>query len=68
MITLFSISFLVPLLLSLLLTPIVIKFANRIGATDSPDERKVHTSEMPRIGGLAVILSAAGTILTLYIL
>lgn len=68
MITLFSISFLVPLLLSLLLTPIVIKFANRIGATDAPDERKVHTSVMPRIGGLAVILSAAGTILTLYIL
>lgn len=68
MIILFTISFLVPLLLSLLLTPMVIKFANRIGATDSPEERKVHTSEMPRIGGLAVILSAAGTILILYIL
>jgi len=66
MITLFAIAFLLPLFLSLLLTPMVIKFANRIGATDLPDDRKVHTSVMPRIGGLAVFLSAAGTILALY--
>lgn len=68
MIYLFSIAFLLPLLLSLLLTPKVIQFANRIGATDAPDERKVHTSVMPRIGGLAIFLSATGTILTLYLL
>ena len=66
MISLFTIAFLLPLILSLLLTPMVIKFANRIGATDAPDERKVHTTIMPRIGGLAIILSAAGTILSLY--
>lgn len=68
MISLFTVAFLLPLLLSLLLTPLVIKFANRIGATDAPDERKVHTSVMPRIGGLAVVLSAAGSILALYLL
>lgn len=68
MIPLYAIALLLPLLLSLLLTPMVIKFANRIGATDAPDERKVHTSMMPRIGGLAVFLSATGTILTLYFL
>ncbi len=68
MIPTFTIAFLLPLILSLLLTPLVIKFAKRIGATDSPGERKVHTTVMPRIGGLAVVLSAAGTILTLYIL
>jgi len=64
----YIIAFLLPLILSLLLTPVVIKFANWIGATDAPGDRKVHTSVMPRIGGLAVVLSAAGTILTLYIL
>ncbi|MEX2351376.1 MAG: hypothetical protein WD529_02975 [Balneolaceae bacterium] len=64
----FTVAFLLPLILSLVLTPLVIKFANGIGATDSPGDRKVHTSVMPRIGGLAVILSAAGTILTLYAL
>ncbi|MFU8861726.1 MAG: hypothetical protein ACNA8K_15015 [Cyclonatronaceae bacterium] len=68
MIILFTISFLLPLMLSLILTPRVITFANRIGATDTPDERKVHTSVMPRIGGLAIFLSVAGTILTLYVL
>ena len=65
MISLFTIAFLLPLLLSLLFTPMVIRFANRIGAVDAPGERKVHTSVMPRIGGLAIILSAAGTILAM---
>lgn len=66
MISLFTIAFLLPLILSLLFTPMVIRFANKIGATDTPDERKVHTSVMPRIGGLAIILSAAGTIAVLF--
>ena len=65
MISLYTIAFLLPLLLSLLLTPLVIRFAKRIGATDAPGDRKVHTSVMPRIGGLAIILSAAGTLLAL---
>jgi len=65
MISLYTIAFLLPFLLSLLLTPLVIRFAIKIGATDAPGERKVHTSVMPRIGGLAIILSAAGAILAL---
>ena len=68
MIPLYAIAFLLPLILSLLFTPMVIRFANKIGATDTPDERKVHTTVMPRIGGLAIILSAAGAILTLFTL
>ena len=39
---------------SILLTPLVRKFAFRIGAVDQPNYRKVHTSLMPRIGGLAI--------------
>jgi len=39
---------------SILLTPLVIKFAIRIGAVDHPNYRKVHASVMPRIGGLAI--------------
>ena len=52
-------AFLIPLLLALLITPWVIRFAFKIGATDTPDERKVHTKVMPRIGGLAVFISMA---------
>ncbi len=65
---LYTIAFLLPLLLSLLLTPMVIRFANRIGATDAPGERKVHTKVMPRIGGLAVVLSVTVSVLALYFL
>ncbi|MFC5604134.1 glycosyltransferase family 4 protein [Sporosarcina koreensis] len=39
---------------SIILTPLVIKFAFRIGAVDHPNYRKVHASVMPRIGGIAV--------------
>lgn len=41
-------------LASLILTPLVRKFAFRIGAVDQPNYRKVHTAIMPRIGGLAI--------------
>ncbi|WP_408007888.1 glycosyltransferase family 4 protein [Pseudalkalibacillus sp. A8] len=43
---------------SVLLTPIVKNFAIKIGATDQPDKRKVHTKVMPRLGGLAIYLSS----------
>ena len=39
---------------AIILTPLVIKFAIRIGAVDHPNYRKVHASVMPRIGGLAI--------------
>ncbi|WP_020404153.1 undecaprenyl-phosphate alpha-N-acetylglucosaminyl 1-phosphate transferase [Gracilimonas tropica] len=52
-------AFLLPVLLSLAITPWVIHFAKVIGATDKPDARKVHTVITPRLGGLAVFLSVA---------
>lgn len=42
---------------SILLTPIVKRFAIRIGAVDKPNYRKVHAKIMPRLGGLAIFLS-----------
>ncbi len=59
MISPFIISFLLPVILSLLITPLVIRFAKIIDATDTPDERKIHSNEMPRIGGLGIFLSVA---------
>lgn len=44
-------------ILSLLLTPLVKKFSIKIGAIDKPDERKVHKKIMPRMGGLAILIS-----------
>ncbi|WP_223592280.1 glycosyltransferase family 4 protein [Neobacillus bataviensis] len=42
---------------SILLTPLVKKLAFKIGATDKPNQRKVHQKIMPRLGGLAIYLS-----------
>ena len=41
-------------LAAIILTPLVIKLAFRIGAVDHPNYRKVHASAMPRIGGVAI--------------
>lgn len=41
------------------LTPPIGRVAFRIGAMDIPDGRKVHTIPVPRLGGLAVVISIA---------
>ncbi|MEL3970745.1 MraY family glycosyltransferase [Rossellomorea oryzaecorticis] len=40
----------------LIVTPWVIKLAKLIGVVDQPDQRKVHTKAMPRMGGLAIFI------------
>ena len=47
----------ITLVLSLVLTPLVKRLAIKVGATDQPNERKVHQKLMPRMGGLAIYLS-----------
>jgi UDP-GlcNAc:undecaprenyl-phosphate/decaprenyl-phosphate GlcNAc-1-phosphate transferase len=42
---------------SIVMTPIVKKTAFIVGATDRPNQRKVHQSVMPRLGGLAIYIS-----------
>ncbi len=49
--------FLVPVVLSLAITPLVISYAKRIGAIDQPNERKVHKLPIPRLGGVAIYAS-----------
>src|ERR1043166_3401135 len=66
--TLFDIvlSFGLPMVLSLLITPIVITIAHRIGAIDPPGERKIHLQPMPRLGGVAIYASLLLSLLALY--
>src|SRR5690554_3842111 len=52
------IAFLVSLVVTLFVTPLIIKFAYKIGAVDKPNERKVHTKITPRLGGLAIFIGA----------
>jgi len=44
------------LIIALIATPYVKRFAEKIGAVDAPNQRKVHTRIMPRMGGLAIYL------------
>lgn len=53
----YTIGFIASLGLALGLTPLVKKFAFKVGAIDVPNARKVHTRVMPRLGGLAIFLA-----------
>lgn len=46
----------VALAVSLLTTPLAIRFAKKIGAVDLPNARKVHKEAIPRMGGIAIFL------------
>jgi UDP-GlcNAc:undecaprenyl-phosphate GlcNAc-1-phosphate transferase len=48
--------------LAYLFTPFAARLAVLVGAVDMPGERKVHTTPIPRLGGLAVVASIAITV------
>lgn len=51
------IAFMLAAITSMIVAPLMIKFAFKVGAVDVPkDERKIHAKPMPRIGGLSFIL------------
>ena len=47
-------AFAVALIVSMLIMPAVIFFAEKTGAMDAPNARKVHKKPIPRIGGLGI--------------
>ena len=59
----FLIIFYIAFLLSTLMVPLSIRLGRRWGIVDKPDPRKVHTSLIPRTGGLAIAL---GTLAALF--
>jgi UDP-GlcNAc:undecaprenyl-phosphate/decaprenyl-phosphate GlcNAc-1-phosphate transferase len=52
------------LLLAVLITPLVIHLAHRMGAVDRPGIRTVHKLPIPRIGGVAIFVSAMALIVS----
>lgn len=53
----YSIFFGFSFLLSLIITPYIIRLAKKIKAVDLPGPRKIHTQPIARLGGVAVVLS-----------
>lgn len=57
MLTPFIIAAAVAFVLSLVLTPAVMRLAPLVGAIDTPNARKVHRHPVPRLGGVAIFAS-----------
>ena len=51
-------TFLISTIITILLMPISINLARRANILDIPDDRKVHSTPIPRIGGIAMVLGA----------
>lgn len=54
----YILTFFLGVLISLVMTPIIIRLAPEYGIVDHPEQRKVHREPMPSCGGLAVFLGA----------
>jgi len=50
-------TFLIALFGSLLLTPLAKSLGQKIGAMDTPTELSIHSSPVPRVGGLAMVIA-----------
>ncbi len=50
-------------LISILITPLIIRLAQYKGIMDRPNVRKIHVSAIPRIGGVAIFFSMFAAIL-----
>ena len=47
------------LMLTMLLMPVVMRLAIAFNVIDSPDELKVHTDEIPKLGGFTIAIAFA---------
>ena len=53
------------LILSMVIIPIMVRLAPRLGMMDRPDPRKVHATPIPRVGGVGIVF---GTLIPLVLL
>ena len=51
-----SIAFLLAFITAFVVTPYTIRLANKVGAIDIPEKRRINEEPTPRLGGLAVII------------
>ena len=55
-------------ILATVITPVVIRIAEKFCIVDIPGVRKVHSKPIPRIGGLAIFLSMIGLVIPVLLL
>ena len=49
--------FAIALFISYLLTPLIQSRAQKLGVLDRPSKRKIHTTPVPRLGGVSIYAS-----------
>lgn len=54
----YLLGFFTALVISVSIIPLMIRLAPRLGLVDRPDARKVHTTPIPRAGGIGIVLGA----------
>ena len=59
MLTFLTVTFCAAFVISLLVTPLIRRFAPQLGLVDLPGDRKVHVTPTPMGGGIAVFLGMA---------
>lgn len=64
----FIFTYLCSCILAVVITPIVIAVGRKFKIYDSPTARKVHTGQIPRIGGVAIFLSSTLMVMTVLFL
>jgi UDP-GlcNAc:undecaprenyl-phosphate GlcNAc-1-phosphate transferase len=62
----FLVGFALAAAVTLLITPLVIRFAPRFGAVDLPGGRRVNKRVIPRLGGLAILAGFAAPLVGLF--
>ena len=50
------IAFIITMALTIIITPLIIRFAKKIGVVDKPNYRKKHNGHIPLLGGLAIFI------------
>ena len=50
--------FVTAMIISMIVVPLMIRVAPRIGMVDMPDQRKVHTTPIPRVGGIGIVIGS----------
>jgi len=51
--------------ISMVLIPVMVRFAPRLGLIDRPNQRKVHAEPIPRVGGIGIVAGGLVTLLFL---
>ena len=62
----YLIAFAIALVVSIFLTPFVRDLAIRMKWVDQPDERKIHTTPIPRVGGIAILIAGSLPLLGMF--